>query len=201
MSLADRNRLAEGILPLRQLLLNIVNDPNLFPANGQHLRSQFRTALDQLDAVGAFPEVIEALRLNDASSPRALVLDAALEQVGLTGQQLELKLEVVNWTRTRAFRAWDIALQRSPGVESEDDTGFDESQLGPDPEDDPDYDAGDHPDGSDPARHYRWRRARKLLAKLLKAIDDIFGSFISAIPNVGELIIEIKGALESLLDR
>ena len=142
----------------------------------------------ELDQREAFEKVIGALRPEEDASERVEELEASLNRVGLLGPQLQLKFNVLNWSTERATGAWQRA--RVAGL-----------PRALDPEDEATFDAARPPEDPDPERLPFWRRARKLLAKLLKVIDDFFGSLISAIPNVGEMITEVKQALESVLDR
>ncbi|MCX5061698.1 hypothetical protein OOK12_32605 [Streptomyces sp. NBC_00452] len=166
---------------------DIVNEEG--PLVPESLRAGFRTALTQLDESDAFGEVTNALR-TDEDGAGVEQLEADLNRVGLLGQSLELKLEVVDWSFARANGAWDLARRAGP-------------PEGPDLDDDPSFNAADPREDPDPQRRVLWRRARKLLTKLLGTIDDFFESLISAIPipGVGEAIGEIKKALESVLDR
>ncbi|MET9695204.1 hypothetical protein ABZY81_43750 [Streptomyces sp. NPDC006514] len=185
MSIADRQELANRVEVLSGLMHDIVNEEA--PLVPEPLREGFRTALTQLDERGAFREVTNALRLNEGGA-RVEQLETALNRVGLLGQSLQLKLRVVDWSAARAYGAWELAREAGP-------------PAGPDLDDDPTFNAANPPDDPDPQRRALWRRARKQLAKLLKTIDDFFESLISAIPSVGEAILEIKKALESVLDR
>ncbi|MFJ6722232.1 hypothetical protein [Streptomyces sp. NPDC091259] len=185
MSVAERQQLAHRVKMLSELMGDIISEEG--PLVPEPLREGFRTALTQLHRRGAFREVTDALRLYEDGEP-VEQLEAALDRVGLLGQSLELKLGVIEWSADRAYGAWRRA--REAGL-----------PVGPDMDDDPAFNAADPPEDPDPQRRVLWRRARKLLAKLLKIIDDFFESLISAIPSVGEAILEIKKALESVLDR
>ncbi|MEU5239764.1 hypothetical protein ACH4UR_25075 [Streptomyces lydicus] len=186
MSREERREVRNRVNALRELMHGIVNEEG--PLVPEPLRGRFRSALMELDRRDAFEEMIEALRPEEESGERVERLEAALRHVGLLGQQLELKLAVIDWAQERAYGAWSRARE----------AGLPEVV---DPEDDANFDASDPPEAPDQGRRALWRRARKLLAKLLKIIDDFFSSLISAIPNVGELILELKQALESVLDR
>ncbi|MFI1106329.1 hypothetical protein [Streptomyces melanogenes] len=186
MSIAERQELANRVKALDGLMADILNAEG--PLVPGPLREGFRTALTQLHEDGAFQQVIEALRVNEEGGEHVVRLEAALKRVGLLGESLRLKLAVIGWAEDRAYGAWRHALVAGP-------------PTGPDMEDDPNFNAADPPDDPDPHRRILWRRTRKLLAKLLKTIDDFFESLISAIPSVGEAILEIKKALESVLDR
>ncbi|MGA5558864.1 hypothetical protein [Streptomyces lavendulocolor] len=187
MSIEERREISSRVLALRELMHGIVNDEG--PLVPEPLREGFRSALDELDRRGAFDQVIKALRPEEESDDEPVArLEGALQRVGLLGRQLELKLAVIDWSAERAYGAWQRARE----------VGLPEVA---DPEDDASFDASNPPEVPDRERRALWRRARKLLAKLLKIIDDFFSSLISAIPNVGELILELKEALESVLDR
>ncbi|MFD9258904.1 hypothetical protein [Streptomyces sp. NPDC059538] len=166
-------------------MYDIVKDQG--PLVPEPLREGFQTALMQLDERGAYSEVTNALRLNEGGE-RVQQLEAGLNRVGLLGQSLQLKLRVVDWAAAHAYGAWELAREAGP-------------PTGPDLDDDPTFNVTNPPDDPDPQRRALWRRARKQRAKLLKTIDDFFESLISAIPTVGEAILEIKKALEAVLDR
>ncbi|MEV4505388.1 hypothetical protein [Streptomyces klenkii] len=165
---------------------DIVSDSG--PLIPEDLRASFQAEFEDLEKRGAFEEVIEALRPDEEAGEHVEKLEASLRRVGLIGAQLSLKLSVIDWAEERALSAFQRAKDAGPPEVL-------------DPEDSADFDAANPPEAGDPARRSLWRRARKLLAKLLKAIDDVFESLISAIPHVGELILEFKKALESALDR
>ncbi|MFD4244047.1 hypothetical protein ACFWP3_20970 [Streptomyces sp. NPDC058525] len=178
MSVEERQAIAGRVMALRELMYEVVDSRS--PLVPEPLRPGFQAALRDLDDRRAFEEVVAALQPPD--------IEEALDRVGLLGQQLALKLTVIDWAWDRADGAWRLAQQAGSPEE-------------PEAEDAAAFDAADPPGESDPGRRARWRRARKLLAKVLKIIDDLFASLIKAIPGVGEPIVEAKQALESVLDR
>lgn len=188
MSREERQLINELVaVHLREVMQRIVTQgPPLIP---EALQGGFQFAVAELDRREAFVEVTEALLLEgEEDSERVRNLEASLNRVGLLGPQLALKLSVISWADERAR----LAFQRAVDLEPPDVL---------DPEDDSSFDPANPPEAGDHERRAVWRRARKLLAKLLKTIDDLLGSLISAIPHVGELITEVKQALESVLDR
>ncbi|WP_432038672.1 hypothetical protein [Streptomyces cucumeris] len=188
MSREERQQINEWVaVRLREVMQGIVTQGS--PLIPEALQDRFQFAVDELDRRRAFVEVTEALRLDEEeASERVWNLEASLDRVGLLGPQLALKLSVIAWADERAR----LAFERAGDLGSPDVL---------DPEDDSSFDPANPPEAGDDERRAVWRRARKLLAKLLKAIDDLLGSLISAIPHVGELITEVKQALESVLDR
>ncbi|MEU3283312.1 hypothetical protein [Streptomyces antibioticus] len=174
MSREERQRIANSVRDLRDLMYEIVDEALLVPAP---LRGTFRSALTDLDDRGAFEEVINALHSEEETGRDVATIEGALDSVGLLGRQLELKLAVIDWANARARASWEQARQTGlPGT------------LEPD---------GDAEEGGS-----LWQRARKLLAKLLETIDNFFASLIKALAgNIGEIILENKKALESVLDR
>lgn len=186
MSSDERRHISRWVEYLRTVMYDIVDEPS--PLIPEPLRPGLLSAVEELDQRDAFTEVIEALRLNEEAGERVQKLEASLNRVGLLGPQLELKSSVMDLSAQRAM----AALSRA-------------RNLGPpdvlDPEDAVDFDPANPPETVDQDRWAVWRRARKLLAKLLKTVDDFLGSLISAIPSIGELITEVKQALESVLDR
>ncbi|MFF4410716.1 hypothetical protein [Streptomyces sp. NPDC001404] len=191
MSREDRELIGKAVTELNELMHRIVSKER--PLIPESLRGDFSAALQELDQRQAFDEVMQALLLEEgtadeeAATEREERLEESLNRVGLLGQQLTLKKNVYIWARDPALSA----LQHAEVA------GWPE---GAEPDDNAEVDASTPSKEPDP-KWLLWKRARKLLVKLLKIIDDFFKSLIRAIHGVGELILEVKQAMEAVLDR